>query len=123
MGDEQVIPELITQGQANALFGGLFALGVVLAPIAFLIARRRGGDGLLAALLWGGPLVLVGGVLWPVYNAITIRLGLDTVANLLTNLGLFVMVGALMGVGWAWLVARRQPAADLSRAAGNEPAD
>jgi hypothetical protein len=109
MGDEQVIPELITQAQANALFGALFVLGLVLAPVAFLLARRRGGDGLLAALLWGGPPVLVGGVLWPIYNAITNRLGLDTVVNLLVNRGLFVVVGALVGVGWSWLIARRQP--------------
>jgi hypothetical protein len=119
MGDEQVIPELITQAQANALFGALFVLGLVLAPVAFLIARRRGGDGLLAALLWGGPPVLVGGVLWPVYNAITNHLGLDTVVNLLVNLGLFVVVGALVGVGWSWLIARRQPTPVLTTGEGD----
>jgi hypothetical protein len=56
----------------------------------------------------GGPPVLLW-VMWRVYNAITSRLGLDTVANLLVNLALFVIVGALCGAGWAWLMARRQP--------------
>jgi hypothetical protein len=100
--------ELITVRQADALFLGLLLLGLVIAPVAALVARRRRSDALAAALAAGGSLVLLG-VLWRVYNAVTNRLGLDTVANLLANLALFVLVGIACGAGWAWLIARRRP--------------
>ena len=100
--------ELITVPQADTLFLAVLALGLVGAPLAALIARRRrGGDPLAAALAVGGPLILIG-LMWRVYNAITDRLGLDTVANLLVNLGLFVVVGVLCGVGWARITTRRR---------------
>lgn len=98
--------ELITQRQADVLFGVLLALGVIVAPVAALVARRRGANALLAALATGGPLVLVG-ALWRVYNTITDRLGLDTVKNLVVNAALFVLVGAVCGAGWAFLAARQ----------------
>ena len=65
----------------------------------------------LIGLIWGlltkqavrglcvGLLVGVGNyALWTVYNAITEKLGLDTVKNLLTNLGLFVLLGIVIGL-------------------------
>lgn len=101
--------EIVTVAQADALFLALLALGVLAAPIAALLARRKGMDPLAAALATGGPLVLMG-VMWRVYNAVTNRLGLDTVRNLLVNLALFVVVGVFCGAGWAWLTARRRDA-------------
>lgn len=103
--------ELVTRAQADAFFLGVLLLGLLLAPVAGWLARRRSGDPLLAALLWGGPLVLIG-VLWRIYNAITDRVGLDSVMNLAVNAVLFVVVGAVCGLGWTWLTARRhRPAA------------
>jgi hypothetical protein len=101
--------ELVTVEQANVLFHGLLLLGLLAAPLAALLARRRRGDPLAAALAAGGPLVLIG-VLWRVYNTVTNRFGLDTVANLLVNLALFVVVGVLCGAFWAWFLARRRGA-------------
>lgn len=101
-----MIPELVTRAQADALMGGVPMLGLVAGAVAFAYVRRRGGDGLLYGLLWGGPPILAG-VLWRVYNVITDRLGLDSVANLLVNLAMFVGLGALCGWGWVWLSGRR----------------
>ena len=100
--------ELITQAQAEAAVRVLLVAGLLAGAVAFFVARRRsGGDPLRSALAAGGPPVLLW-MLWRVYNAITERLGLDTVANLLVNLALFVTVGVLCGTGWAWLTARRR---------------
>lgn len=73
----------------------------------------------LIGLVWGafakrlipgliiGLLVGVGNyVLWTVYNAITDKLGLDTVKNLAVNLGLFIVLGILIGLGTAWYNGR-----------------
>ena len=94
--------ELITRPQADTFFAALFFVGLVAGPLAWGIARRRGSRPLPVALLVGGGPVLVG-LLWRVYNALTDRIGLDTVANLAVNLGLFIVVGAGCGVGWALL--------------------
>ncbi len=51
--------------------------------------------------------------LWTAYNAITDKLGLDTVANLLTNLGLFVVLGVVVGLAAGCWVAR--PAAEKQK--------
>jgi len=103
------VNELVTQRQADLLFTLLPLVGLVLGAVMAMGARRRTGDKraiLAAALGWGLPLVLVG-VLWRVYNAITERLGLDTVANLAANAVLFVVVGVVCGVVWARLAPDR----------------
>lgn len=97
---------LVTREQANILFGALFVAGLIVGPAAFAMAKRRGANGVAAAALHGGPLVLAS-ILWPVYNAITDRIGLDRVANLAVNLVLFVGVGAACGLGWRALAGRR----------------
>jgi hypothetical protein len=107
--------EMITRGQADVFFGAVFAFGLILASVAGLVARRRGRDAFLAALLWGGPLVLIG-VLWRVYNAITDRVGLDSVANLAINGIMFVVIGVGVGVGWQLLCGARSPAMALPAA-------
>ena len=84
--------------------GRLFAiLAIALPPCGilagWLVGRIRGTSrrsttiGLLVGLL--GP---ANWLLWRVYNAITDRIGLDTVRNLLTNLALFIIVGAAIGL-------------------------
>ncbi len=83
-------------------------LGVLaLAPLiglAWGYAAKRLPLGLAVGLLVG-----VGNyALWTVYNAITDHLGLDTVKNLLVNLGVFVLIGIAVGVG-AGVYAARKP--------------
>ncbi len=91
--------ELIDPHEAHLLMLGV----LVLAP--------------LVGLAWGYaakrlPLGLAVGVgnyaLWTVYNAVTDKLGLDTVRNLLVNLGLFVVIGIVIGIGAGVYTARRQ---------------
>ncbi len=98
--------ELVTQNQADLLFTLLPLVGVVLGAVMALAARRKNDKraAFAAVLGWGVPLVLVG-VLWRVYNAVTERLGLDTVVNLAANAALFIVVGVVCGVVWARLAA------------------
>lgn len=92
--------EIITLEEANRLFLiaaiALPALGLVIGAFwGFRI--RRVVPGALSGLAVGliGPVNLL---LWNVYNLITNRLGLDTVKNLLVNLGLFLLLGVITGV-------------------------
>jgi hypothetical protein len=97
--------ELVTRAQADVLFTILPILGLIGGIVAGLLARRGGQNALAAAVLWGGPPVLIG-ILWRVYNAITDRIGLDRVTNLAVNFGLFIVVGILCGIIGAALGAR-----------------
>lgn len=95
--------ELIDPHQAHLLMLGV----LVLAPLIGFVwgyAAKRLPLGLAIGLLAG-----VGNyALWTVYNAITDRLGLDTVRNLLVNLGLFVVIGVAVGAGAGLYAGRRQ---------------
>jgi hypothetical protein len=104
------VQELVTRAQADLLFNVLPVAGLVIGLAASWLAMRRGGGAVSAAALWGGPLVLIG-VLWRVYNAITDRMGLDSVANLAVNMGLFLIVGLACGLGWTILGTRQNPGA------------
>lgn len=99
--------ELITMGQANTLMLAV----LVIAPLIGLAAgapSKQYVRGLVAGLLIGvGNLVL-----WKVYNLITDRLGLDTVKNLVVNLGLFVVVGLVAGLVWGWVTRPTKSNAD-----------
>ena len=89
--------ELITEHQANLLMLAV----LIAAPVIGLVwgaVRKQWARGLTIGLLVGGGNY----ALWTVYNAITDRLGLDTVKNLLVNLVLFVLVGIVAGLGAAW---------------------
>lgn len=73
-------------------------IGAPLVGLVWGAATKRVVHGLVVGLCVG-----VGNfVLWTVYNAITDRLGLDTVKNLLVNLALFLVLGVLIGLGLAW---------------------
>ncbi len=80
---------------------------LVLAPIVGLgwgaRAKRLGWGLFLGTLVGGGNYAL-----WTVYNATTEKLGLDTVKNLLVNLGLFVALGIFVGVGAGYLSVRQR---------------
>ena len=85
---------------------------LALAPLVGLAwgARvKRVGPGLLLGVLVGGGNY----ALWTAYNAITDKLGLDTVKNLLVNLALFVVIGLVVGVGAGLFAARKRGAHDL----------
>lgn len=99
--------ELITRPQTDAVMVGVAVLGLALALLMYLAAKRRGENGIASAALWGGP-PLLAALLWPIYNLITDRIGLDRVANLFVNLALFVLVGAAAGWAWARMAARSE---------------
>jgi apolipoprotein N-acyltransferase len=93
-GDTQkdIMPELINRAQANGFFIAILILGIATYLVAFSKTKSRE-----KSLLFGGPLVLVG-VLWWIYNAVTDKIGLNTVLNLWVNAILFIIVGIACGV-------------------------
>ena len=109
--------EIVDADQVTRLFT---ILAIVLPPLCLLIGwlygsrnqnQRRGAIlGLLAGLL--GPL---NWLMWRIYNAITDAIGLDTVRNLVVNLILFLVSGAVIGVVAGFAIRRTrgvQPASD-----------
>lgn len=95
--------ELIDIHQAHLLMLGILVLAP-LVGVGWGFFQKRLPLGLAVGILVGGGNY----ALWTVYNAITQKLGLDTVANLLVNLGLFVVIGIAAGVGAGIYAARRQ---------------
>jgi hypothetical protein len=100
--------ESLTVEQMDRLFLALAILAPLLgAAIGALIGRRSNvGRGALKGLLVGllGPANLV---MWKVYNALTDRMGLDSVRNLLVQLGLFVALGVIAGLAGGWYARSR----------------
>ena len=94
--------ELITFQQANTLMWAI----LVIAPVIGLIIGNRLKE-TKAGLGWGLAVGISNIAVWHVYNAITNRLGLDTVKNLLTNLGLFIGLGIIIGMVFG-LASRRK---------------
>ena len=87
--------ELISPAQADVALGiALPALGILVLGAILAVKKDR-----RLALLCGGPLLLAG-LLWWVYSAITRALGLDTVLNLFVNFGLFLALGVGLGLAW-----------------------
>src|SRR5690349_19727463 len=87
--------EIVTVEQVNSLFLWL-AIGLPVVGLigGFLLGRRAGAiKGFVVGLF--GPLNLL---LWKVYNLITDKLGLDSVKNLLVQLGLFIALGVVGGL-------------------------
>lgn len=92
--------ELVTVEQAERalllLTAALPALGLLAGAVVGGLRRRlTAGLGLGLACGLAGPLLLG---LWRAYNAIMGRYGLDSVKALLLNLGLFLAVGAAIGL-------------------------
>ncbi|GIV14783.1 MAG: hypothetical protein KatS3mg022_0218 [Armatimonadota bacterium] len=95
--------EIITAKQVDVLFLVLaIAAPVAGAAIGWVRNKRA-----LTGLLWG-LLLTANWILWRLYNAITDHLGLDTVRNLLVNLTLFVVLGAVVGYLTALRTKRRK---------------
>ena len=94
--------------------GRIFVLLAVLLPplgaiIGLIIGLIIGGKrqsrvrGAVVGLVFGlcGPLNLA---MWSVFNKTTDVLGLDTVRNLAVNVGIFLAVGAVIGIGAGFAV-------------------
>jgi hypothetical protein len=105
------LKELVDEATAVRLVMGLavaLACGGVIAGAVAGAVRRTMRSSLLRGVLVGllGPLVLA---LWWGYNAVIGVFGLDSVKGLLINMGLFVAVGAVVGLAgkrlWAKLGA------------------
>jgi RsiW-degrading membrane proteinase PrsW (M82 family) len=98
--------ELITLEQANTLMLALIAAAPIVGALCGLAVRKVRGGALIGLELGIGNFLL-----WKIYNAITDRLGLDTVKNLAVNVALFVAVGIVVGV----VVGRRQKRGEVSQ--------
>lgn len=103
--------ELVDAAQVGRVLAALSAIAVVAAPVLAALGRRAGSIALLrAALLIGSGTVVF--PLWVVYNRIEDHFGLDSVAALLINAGLFLVVGT--GGGFLlrrlWPQSRDEPA-------------
>lgn len=93
MGDMR---EIVNVGEVERLLVVLAVVGPMAgAAIGGLATHSHRGAlrgisvGLLLSLTW---------IMWHIYNAVTDRLGLDTVKNVFVNLGLFVCVGVIAGL-------------------------
>lgn len=100
--------ELIDEHQARQIML-VFLFLAPLVGLAWGARAKRVGPGLLLGVLAGAGNY----ALWTVYNAITEKLGLDTVKNLLVNLGLFVVLGVVVGVGVGLFAARKRDDQDI----------
>jgi len=110
------VQEIITAKQVDTLFLALAIAGPLLgAGIGWARSRRT-----TTGLLWG-LLLTANWILWRIYNAITDRLGLDTVRNLLVNLALFVVLGAIAGFLAALRAKRREVSYGAGAGSGQTP--
>ena len=98
--------ELIDAHQAHLLMLAVLGLAPLIGLLWGFLAKRAGRGLLIGVLVGAGNFAL-----WNGYNAITDKLGLDTVKNLLTNLCLFVVLGVVIGVGASWFAPRDRPGA------------
>lgn len=83
-----------TVGLAMAVLSGL---ALLLTPALLALGRSRGSAAAVQAALLSGCAVLLY-PLWRIYNLIEDHFGLDSVAALLINLALFVVVGVTVGL-------------------------
>jgi len=95
--------ELVTVEQVEGLFRALAVAGpLVGVALGAALGSRRGvaRNGALNGLGIGSLAVLNYG-LWRMFTALTERNGLDSVANLLLNLGIFIGLGLIGGILYA----------------------
>ncbi len=102
--------ELISLPQANHAMLALLVIAPIIGAIWGAFTKQ-----LVRGIVYGVVIGFGNLALWNIYNAITDRLGLDTVKNLLVNLGLFVAIGAIAG----YLIGRFEKPAKTT----SEPAE
>jgi hypothetical protein len=89
--------ELVDANSVGAMLAVLSGVALALLVVFGLMAKSRGSAGAKRGALLSACGVLLY-PLWAIYNRIEDHFGLDSVAALLINLALFVVVGALIGV-------------------------
>ena len=94
--------ELIDAHQAHLLMLGVLGIAPLIGLLWGFLAKRAGRGLLIGVLVGAGNFAL-----WNGYNAITDKLGLDTVKNLLTNLCLFIVLGVVIGIGASWFATKK----------------
>lgn len=85
--------ELIDPHQAQLLMLGVLIAAPLVGLVWGMVVKHVLKGFLIGLAVGAGNFAL-----WTVYNAITDRLGLDTVKNLLVNLGLFIGLGIIIGI-------------------------
>jgi lipopolysaccharide export LptBFGC system permease protein LptF len=103
--------ELITLAQADRLLQ-VAAFVILIAAAAWGASKRNTRQGIVYGLM--GPLLYI---LWKIFNSITDRLGVDSVANLFLQLGLFTALGFVAGI----LLRRLSPGKTTTAAEATEP--
>ncbi|MCC6728563.1 MAG: hypothetical protein IT208_04415 [Chthonomonadales bacterium] len=110
--------ELVTTRQVEAAFRAIAIAAPLLgALVGAALGRRSWRSSLPRGFLLGllGPANLL---LWWLYNAITDRMGLDTVRNLLVNMAMFVAIGGTVGLVLAWSERARRHRSGADGSAG-----
>lgn len=105
--------ELITIEQADHIMWAILVIAPLIGLIAGAIAKQ-----IKPYLLWGAAIGVGNLLLWKVYGAITDKLGLDSVANLLVNLVLFIAIGVTVG----FFVGRKGSVAEVNANDNDVPA-
>ena len=93
MNDTKELIDIAKMGVALAVLSGV---GLLLGPFCLWMANEKASDGWRKCGLVALCLVLTW-PLWLVYNRIEDHFGLDSVAALLLNLALFVVLGVALG--------------------------
>ena len=93
MNDTKELIDVAKMGMALAVLSGA---GLLLGPFCLWMASEKASDGWRKCGLVALCLVLTW-PLWLVYNRIEDHFGLDSVAALLLNLALFVVLGVALG--------------------------
>ncbi len=105
-----LMKELVTTEQAEHLLRllavALPLAGLLIGALVGALRRRLSGHALVGLLL--GLIGPAAWVLWRMYNAIEGRFGLDSVAGLLLNLALFIIIGLLVGIAIGWALSVRE---------------
>lgn len=91
--------------------------GLLIGSVTGLL-RRNIPRYTVTGLLFGFTGTLIS-VMWYIYNIIMDHFGLDSVAGLLLNLLLFVLVGMIAGLAFRWFLRRRISEATGSNSSGS----
>lgn len=108
MGELREIVNLEAVGRGFALLAVVLPLLGLAVGAVWGARRGQARQGAVTGVFIGA-LGTLNWLLWLAYNAITARLGLDTVRNVVVNLGFFVFVGLALGVGVGMAQRRIQP--------------